>query len=47
MTDGCLKTDDGNIKVNAFVKMETVSLKYDRKHSFHHQDFALKGMEKT
>jgi len=36
MKAGCLKTDHGNIKVNAFIKMETVSLEYGRKHSFHH-----------
>lgn len=47
MKDGCLETDDGNIKGNAFIRMETVSLEYDRKHAFHHSDFAWKGMEKT
>jgi hypothetical protein len=36
MKDGCLETDDDNIKVNAFIRLETVSLEYDRKHAFHH-----------
>ena len=30
------ETDDDNIKGNACIRMETVSLEYDRKHAFRH-----------
>jgi hypothetical protein len=30
------ETDDGSIKGNAYIRMETVSLEYDRKRAFRH-----------